>query len=177
MYNPNFLSEHFDSPEGNFISNDFPGFMLPGLESFGPDILSKDFPSFPVLPEFESFDASSFMQYFDQALQSMPEEMKQFMSYPFDYVLPPGEAGDLQVTMSPSRQTFVYSKGKVGTLSQEERRLKVQKFLEKRKKRNFKKKISYMCRKKVADQRIRVKGRFVSKVQASALLEDPKLEE
>ena len=177
MYNPNFLQEHFDPNEANFISNDFSNFMLPGLDSFGPDMLGKDFTGFPVMSEFESFDPSSFMQYFDQALQSMPEEMKQFMSFPFDCVLPSGESGDLQVAMSPSKQTFLYSKGKIGTLSQEERRLKVQKFLEKRKRRNFKKKISYMCRKKVADQRIRVKGRFVSKVQASALLEDPKLEE
>jgi hypothetical protein len=176
MFNPNFLQEHFDTSESNFIPNDFPGFMLPGLDNFGSDMLGKDFSGFPMMPEFESFDPSSFMQYFDQALQSMPEEMKQWMTLPFDCVMPAGE-GEAQTASPPSKPTFVYSRAKIGTLSQEERRQKVQKFLEKRKRRNFKKKISYMCRKKVADQRIRVKGRFVSKVQASAILEDQNMKD
>ena len=50
--------------------------------------------------------------------------------------------------------------------------MKVKKFLEKRKRRIFKKRISYACRKRVADSRVRVKGRFITKQQASALLID-----
>jgi hypothetical protein len=150
--------------------------MLPGLDSFGSEMFQKDFQSFPIIPDLEGFDPSNFMQYFDQALQSMPEEMKQWMHMPFDCVMPTAEGLDPQLIQNQPKATFNYSKSKIGTLSQEERRQKVQKFLEKRKRRNFKKKISYMCRKKVADQRVRVKGRFVSKVQASALTET-KIEE
>lgn len=52
---------------------------------------------------------------------------------------------------------------KIGTLSLEERKLKVAKFQEKKKKRCWGKKINYKCRKQVADQRLRVKGRFIAK--------------
>uniref|UniRef100_A0A7S3I8R9 CCT domain-containing protein n=1 Tax=Fabrea salina TaxID=342563 RepID=A0A7S3I8R9_9CILI len=58
---------------------------------------------------------------------------------------------------------------RIGTITLEERKLKIQRFLKKRQKRNFEKKVSYACRKRVADNRIRVKGRFVTKVQAEAL--------
>ena len=63
----------------------------------------------------------------------------------------------------------------VGTLSMPDRRKKIQKYLEKKKKRTWIKKIHYDCRKKVADQRVRVKGRFVSKVQAVAFSEDKEI--
>ena len=56
---------------------------------------------------------------------------------------------------------------KIGTITVEERRIKVLKFLEKRKRRVYTKKISYLCRKRVADTRERFKGRFVSKKIAS----------
>mgnify|MGYP001071345129 CR=1 FL=1 len=57
----------------------------------------------------------------------------------------------------------------IGTCTPEERKTKVQKFLEKRKRRKFTKSISYECRKRVADSRLRIKGRFVKKEQAEAL--------
>jgi len=44
-------------------------------------------------------------------------------------------------------------------------------YLEKRRRRSFAKKVAYDCRKKVADQRIRVKGRFVTRTQALKLLD------
>jgi len=58
----------------------------------------------------------------------------------------------------------------VGTCNLEERREKIQKYLEKRKRRTWNKRISYECRKKVADSRLRIKGRFVTKDQAIAIL-------
>ena len=48
-------------------------------------------------------------------------------------------------------------------LSQEDRKMKVVKYLEKRKRRQFGKKVIYECRKRVADSRIRFKGRFIAK--------------
>lgn len=177
MFNTNFIQEPFEGSDPAFIQNDFSGFMLPGLETFNTEAFQKDFPSFPMMPDFEGFDTSNFMHYYDQALLIMPEEMKHWMTLPFDCVMPSGENFEAQTLPSSPKPTFVYSNSKIGTLSQEERRSKVQKFLEKRKRRNFKKKISYMCRKKVADQRIRVKGRFVSKVQASAIMEVKKEDE
>ncbi|OMJ70340.1 hypothetical protein SteCoe_31694 [Stentor coeruleus] len=54
----------------------------------------------------------------------------------------------------------------VGTLTLKQRKEKIAKYLEKRKKRNWHKKIYYDCRKKVADNRLRVKGRFVKREQA-----------
>jgi len=59
---------------------------------------------------------------------------------------------------------------KIGTLTVEERRVKVERYLEKRKKRTWSKKINYDCRKRVADSRLRFKGRFVTKSQAFAML-------
>ena len=58
----------------------------------------------------------------------------------------------------------------VSVLTKEERRKKIAKFLEKRKRRIWNKKVSYDCRKKVADKRLRIKGRFVTREQAYALL-------
>ena len=49
----------------------------------------------------------------------------------------------------------------VGTLTVQERIKKIERYLEKKKKRTWKKKIHYDCRKKVADNRLRIKGRFV----------------
>jgi len=58
----------------------------------------------------------------------------------------------------------------VSVLTREERRKKIAKFLEKRKRRIWNKKVSYDCRKKVADKRLRIKGRFVTREQAYAVL-------
>ena len=58
----------------------------------------------------------------------------------------------------------------IGNLTYAERKVKIEKYLEKRKKRIWSKKISYDCRKRVADNRLRIKGRFVTKEQAFAIL-------
>jgi hypothetical protein len=58
----------------------------------------------------------------------------------------------------------------LGGLLPEERQKKIDRYLEKRSRRSFAKKVAYDCRKKVADQRIRVKGRFVTRKQALELL-------
>ncbi len=64
----------------------------------------------------------------------------------------------------------------IGTLTVEERKAKIEKYLEKRKKRTWNKKISYDCRKRVADSRLRVKGRFITKNQAFEILRNDGVE-
>ena len=59
---------------------------------------------------------------------------------------------------------------KIGNLTAEERTAKVAKYLEKRRNRSKKHTIHYECRKRVADQRIRVHGRFITKTDAKFLL-------
>lgn len=61
----------------------------------------------------------------------------------------------------------------VGTLTPAQRREKILRFLEKRARRSFSKKISYHCRKRVADGRLRIKGRFITSAQAAALTQVP----
>jgi len=59
---------------------------------------------------------------------------------------------------------------KIGTLTVAERKIKIEKYLEKRKKRSWSRRINYDCRKRVADSRLRIKGRFVTRDQAFVLL-------
>jgi len=58
----------------------------------------------------------------------------------------------------------------VSSLSLSERKKKIDRCLEKRQKRIWQKKIAYDCRKKVADKRLQIKGRFVTREQALNLL-------
>ena len=46
------------------------------------------------------------------------------------------------------------------------RRLKVERYLEKRRNRTWNKKICYNCRQKVAEERLRIKGKFIKKRRA-----------
>jgi hypothetical protein len=52
----------------------------------------------------------------------------------------------------------------------EDRKTKVERYLFKRMNRSWGKKISYICRKQVADARLRVKGRFITRQQANLIL-------
>lgn len=59
---------------------------------------------------------------------------------------------------------------KVGPLTREERAKKIQKYLEKKKKRTFSRKVAYHSRNIIAQKRVRVRGRFISKLQETQLL-------
>ena len=60
---------------------------------------------------------------------------------------------------------------KIGTLTIQERKIKVEKYLEKRKQKSWDRKVNYQSRKKVAEKRPRDKGRFVTKENLSAGVE------
>jgi hypothetical protein len=65
---------------------------------------------------------------------------------------------------------------KVGQITLEERQKKVYRYIEKKRRRHYAKKVGYECRKRVADNRIRVKGRFISKEEAAKLLRQQECE-
>ena len=60
--------------------------------------------------------------------------------------------------------------GYVGIYSPEDRRVRIERFWEKKKRRVWAKKVKYDVRKNFADSRIRVKGRFVKKVEEDAVV-------
>ncbi|CAG9317710.1 unnamed protein product [Blepharisma stoltei] len=67
---------------------------------------------------------------------------------------------------------------KIGSISYEERQKKLQKYREKKARRTWRKKVNYDSRKKVADKRLRYKGRFITRDQAISIgIQDvPKLD-
>lgn len=68
--------------------------------------------------------------------------------------------GQLRIA-TPAASSRPEIRKKIGCYSPNARKLRIQKFHEKRKNRTWKKSIKYDCRKKLADDRPRVKGRFV----------------
>ncbi|CAO2182423.1 unnamed protein product [Urochloa humidicola] len=73
----------------------------------------------------------------------------------------PAASGDGQEGGGPFSQ-------KVGRYSAEERKERIERYRVKRHQRNFNKKITYACRKTLADSRPRVKGRFARNGEADA---------
>jgi hypothetical protein len=64
----------------------------------------------------------------------------------------------------------IYNKdGRVGIYTRKERETIIKRFLDKRTRRVWKKKIRYGCRKNLADRRIRIKGRFVKSDEQEAM--------
>ena len=61
---------------------------------------------------------------------------------------------------------------KIGRLTLQERYIKIKKFKEKKQNRVWQKKVSYDCRKQVADKRLRIKGRFIRKDDQKRLLKE-----
>ncbi|XP_064986741.1 uncharacterized protein LOC135580841 [Musa acuminata AAA Group] len=98
-------------------------------------------------PPFSSSPTSSFCDYLD------------FHAAPMRRVV---STGDLQgvdgVHENHSHEGGVA--GRVGRYSAEERKERIERYKSKRNQRNFHKKITYACRKTLADSRPRVRGRF-----------------
>lgn len=161
--------------EPNFLPSDFPPPFLSNipLESFGADFYQRDDQNFFMPPaDFEAFE-QGFPFIIDPAIyQSFQEDFKRLIPG-FEMFAGMGKDDVFSevkpLMMVQKTQNTMHSANKIGTITVEERRQKVLKFLEKRKNRIFKKRISYACRKRVADSRVRVKGRFVTKEQAAKL--------
>ena len=159
MYDMNFTRDPTMSSYGNFfVPGPFPNnFIFPTDDEmqnyFYSNFLQMGPDSFPAMDP-------GFLEVFDEAMKNAPNDFRQLLSEPYEYVLPT----DLEFpTYKPLTPVTTGSQEKIGTLSVAERAEKLKKFREKRKHRNYKKKISYLCRKKVADNRLRIKGRFVKK--------------
>ena len=157
---PPALDVEFDSPEFN-LCYPFPQLLDSELLGVKPeDDISLDNPGFMFMPEFFPPDIT-------------PTEIPLYVSRPFEFFYGTQSKEEPQ-SLEPEKpepknevkmlryNPFPVVK-QVGTCTLEERRFKIYRYLEKRRRRSFKKKVDYVCRKKVADNRIRIKGRFVSK--------------
>ncbi|XP_068476430.1 uncharacterized protein [Phaseolus vulgaris] len=82
-------------------------------------------------------------------LQALGTESQQLVS-----------GGGSSATLTPEISNLEDSSFKVGKLSVEQRKEKINRYMKKRNERNFSKKIKYACRKTLADSRPRVRGRF-----------------
>lgn len=88
-----------------------------------------------------------------------------------------GNASELQTLFNkmdlPGKQDSENPSGNsrlIGPLTDLERREKVRNYFVKKRCKHGQKKFSYTCRKQVADKRLRIKGRFVTKEQAFEIL-------
>lgn len=147
------LSDNFEFMDPSLLNPDFP-FYFSSLDTF-PEMPPSDLFNYS---EFETIDSSNFCKFFDQTFQNYTKDYIKYLPDPL-YEDFPCES----VKKNDDIQNLYQKITKIGTCTVEERRVKVQKYLEKRKRRVYTKKISYLCRKRVADQRERYKGRFVSK--------------
>lgn len=187
MFDPSMFISDRDTNETD--NNGQP--MFPEIHQFFMNTLpfdseNSDFPKrddmmesiFGNRSDMEAFDPSVFFAFDPTFMQAEAQEIQRFMAQPFDFygmtnpenpALETSEIVKYENQLLPKPKILYSKTTKVGTLTLEERHQKIQKFWEKRKRRNFHKKISYACRKRVADDRIRIRGRFVSKLQADAL--------
>jgi hypothetical protein len=157
MFGTNYFAEGLEGLDHEQSLQDFKPLFFPFFDAVG----EMPFGLFPAF--FNSDTVDPFAMLLKPPLDLAGAEGLSQM-FPF-LMTPPSPTNATAVPTSPPA-----SAGRcVGTLTAEERRAKVEKFLEKRKNRSYKKKISYLCRKKVADTRIRVKGRFVSKIEAEEI--------
>ena len=109
---------------------------------------------------------------------TMPEQQEM----PWNMSQPPNSASGVSVDRNMIRgghqeyssnidgSGMVTASTKVGIYSLHERRARVARFLEKREKRVWTRKIKYDVRKNFADSRIRSKGRFVKKKDEAELV-------
>lgn len=155
----NYYDIYGNMPEDQFAN--FANFGLYYMQSlasgFGDQFAGK-----PDMESFNDFMNTDPAGFYATALQmylaSQFEDTQTDFQYPLEYK-------DIPETL-PSTDNLT----KTTPSSSQIRKLKVQRYLEKRKRRNFHKTVVYQCRKRVADSRIRVKGRFITKKEEEILL-------
>ena len=105
----------------------------------------------------------------DKRSCSLDFDSEQAMNKHYKYLLP----------LSLSKYSEIYNRdGRIGIYTKEERKAIIARYREKRKRRVWKKKIRYNCRKNLADRRIRVKGRFVKlDADVEACINEDEIEE
>jgi hypothetical protein len=102
--------------------------------------------------------------------QSCEEQIHSSSSYPKTFSVN-GMLQNSQVEQNVNGHGFT-SMGGFVPLSAEERKKRIEKYKEKKRKRKYDKKIRYECRKNLADKRIRYMGRFVKREDAKNLIRD-----
>lgn len=95
------------------------------------------------------------------------EETRQFI---YDYLMEDQLENVDNMSTKEMIEAAEHNLRPLGPISWLERKNKVSKYLQKKKKRIWNKKINYDCRKKVAENRLRIKGKFVTPEQAFSLL-------
>lgn len=138
----------------------FPGMPDPQQFFFLPE---QDFQLFQAKKE-EDADQNPLLFYQPELLYGLHEGL----TAASEWQEPAERPRPLLPRCSPPIVPFQHTK-QVGTISVEERRAKIEKYLQKRSRRTYGKKVFYACRKRVADTRVRVKGRFVTKKIAESL--------
>lgn len=73
-------------------------------------------------------------------------------------------------TLSEPMSGELFQDRMVGPITETDRRKRVLRYLRKKYNKAFSKKFCYSCRKQVAEKRLRIKGRFVTKEQAFEIL-------
>ncbi|CAG9310331.1 unnamed protein product [Blepharisma stoltei] len=160
----------YPSDKKDFIDSDGSRVIFIDLLSLSSQ--EEDVPSIEKVPL--EFDEESLKEFSRSSYCSDITLNPQIYDILWDY-----DAGKTKIEQPNSRDTKIIIpralltrtvKREIGTLTYRERQEKIKKYIEKRRKRSWNKKIAYDCRKKVADNRLRVKGRFVAKDKASGYL-------
>ncbi|CAG9327469.1 unnamed protein product [Blepharisma stoltei] len=167
--------QSFDTHEREGFSMFLPQFNQFITQSFDGNLESINLPNTEIkgegnrLPEFFGFYENILRMSMESCLMNPnPEFWMNFQNPESSFS---SEGIDLPAEIKGCLNATQYEEKpkQIGLISAEERRLKIQRYLEKRKRRTFRKIVTYECRKKVADSRIRVKGRFITKEQAEML--------
>jgi hypothetical protein len=93
-----------------------------------------------------------------EEVDTTSEEKKLFLLKPSSHLIKKKSNDETFETVPTPK-----NKGFIGPLTLSERMEKVMKYLQKKRMKSQMKKFCYKCRKQVAEKRLRIKGRFVTK--------------
>lgn len=115
----------------------------------------------PLYPQLGQLEPAFSMHSCDELYQSSPRYEYQCSESTCDEVSSSLKSEDTPVPVQPT--VSEEPKRFIGRLTYAQRQIKLQHFRAKRLRRVWTRRINYDCRKKVADGRVRYKGRFVKK--------------